>query len=107
MSSKIRKLTRGGSTTQSPICALWQSTLERLGTRYRRPYNMRPIYATLGMMSGARPAFLGTQLGHNLRVFFDVYAKCINTKDDREEIAKLDKSSQWSPNCPQAGRLPR
>jgi integrase len=68
---------------------------------------MRHTYATLGIMSGARPAFLSTQLGHSLRVFFDVYAKWINSKNDREEIAKVDQAIQLSPNCPQIGQLPR
>jgi integrase len=51
------------------------SRLKQLRIRYRRPYNMRHTYATIGLMSGARPAFLAGQLGHSLRVFFDVYAK--------------------------------
>ncbi|SNS59923.1 hypothetical protein SAMN06265795_10481 [Noviherbaspirillum humi] len=28
----------------------------RLGIRYRRPYNTRHTYATVGLMSGANPA---------------------------------------------------
>jgi integrase len=84
------------------VRSFWKVTLKQLGIRYRRPYNMRHTYATLGIMSGARPAFLATQLGHSLRVFFEVYAKWINSKDDREEIAKLDQAiAQLSPNCPQ------
>jgi integrase len=88
--------------TITDVRSFWKITLKRLGIRYRRPYNMRHTYATLGIMSGARPAFLATQLGHSLRVFFDVYAKWINSKDDREEIAKVDQAiAQLSPNCPQ------
>jgi hypothetical protein len=88
--------------TITDVRSFWKMTLKRLGIRYRRPYNMRHTYATLGVMSGARPAFLATQLGHSLRVFFEVYAKWINSKDDREEIAKLDQAiAQLSPNCPQ------
>jgi integrase len=88
--------------TITDVRSFWKITLKRLGIRYRRPYNMRHTYATLGIMSGARPAFLATQLGHSLRVFFDVYAKWINSKYDREEIAKVDQAiAQLSPNCPQ------
>jgi integrase len=92
--------------TITDVRSFWQITLKRLGIRYRRPYNMRHTYATLVVMSGARPAFLATQLGHSLRVFFDVYAKWINSKDDREEIAKLDLAIRLSPNCPQTGQTP-
>jgi integrase len=88
--------------TITDVRSFWKITLKQLGIRYRRPYNMRHTYATLGIMSGARPAFLANQLGHSLQVFFQVYAKWINSKDDREEIAKLDQAiAQLSPNCPQ------
>lgn len=88
--------------TITDVRSFWKITLKRLGIRYRRPYNMRHTYATLGIMSGARPAFLANQLGHSLQVFFQVYAKWINSKDDREEMAKLDHAiAQLPPNCPQ------
>jgi hypothetical protein len=50
---------------------------------------------------------LAKQLGHGLRVFFDVHAKWINSKKDREEIAKLDQAIQSPPNCPQTGQPAR
>lgn len=54
------------------------------------------------------PAFLAGQLGHSLRVFFDVYAKWINSKDDREEIAKLDEAIRPTvPELPQGGQQGR
>lgn len=83
------------------VRGFWKTTLRELGIRYRRPYNTRHTYATLGIMSGARPAFLAGQLGHSLQVFFQVYAKWINSKDDREEIAELDEAiAHLSPNSP-------
>jgi integrase len=94
--------------TITDVRSFWKITLKRLGIRYRRPYNMRHTYATLGIMSGARPAFLANQLGHSMQTFFRVYAKWINSKDDREEIAKLDLAiAQLSPNCPQPVDLGR
>jgi hypothetical protein len=40
-------------------------------------------------------------------VFFEVYAKWINSKNDREEIAKLDQAvAQLSPSCPQTENKP-
>lgn len=56
----------------------WVPALKALGIRYRRPYNTRHTYATLGLMAGARPAFMASQLGHGLDVFFKHYARWIN-----------------------------
>lgn len=64
---------------------------------------MRHTYATIGLMSGAKPAFLAAQLGHSLRVFFDVYAKWIGSRDDNLEMAKLnDAIGQKTQNKPKA-----
>lgn len=48
----------------------WAATLKKNGIRYRRPYNKRHTYATVGLMSGANPAFLAKQLGHSVEMFF-------------------------------------
>lgn len=91
--------------TITDVRSFWKNTLTRLGIRYRRPYNMRHTYATLGIMSGSRPAFLANQLGHSLQVFFQVYAKWINSKDDRAEITKLNEAIAQLPQfCPKAIR---
>lgn len=84
--------------------SFWAVTLKRLGIRYRRPYNTRHTYATIGLMSGAKPAFLAKQLGHSLRMFFDVYAKWISSVDDRLEMAKVDAAiKQRSHHIPVQG----
>lgn len=72
------------------VRSFWEITLKRLGIRYRRPYNMRHTYATIGLMSGAKPGFLANQLGHSLRMFFTVYAKWISSSDDDREMEKLE-----------------
>jgi integrase len=83
------------------VRSFWAITLKQLGIRYRRPYNMRHTYATVGLMSGAKPAFLAAQLGNSLRVFFDVYAKWISSRDDRAEMAKVNNAiAQKTPNKP-------
>ncbi|AMC34795.1 hypothetical protein VN23_09320 [Janthinobacterium sp. B9-8] len=74
----------------------WQITLKALGIRYRRPYNMRHTYATIGLMSGAKPGFLAKQLGHSQRMFFTVYAKWISSDDDDREMAKLEEEIKRS-----------
>ncbi|MES3022861.1 MAG: site-specific integrase [Pseudomonadota bacterium] len=76
--------------TITDVRGFWQITLKRVGIRYRRPYNMRHTYATVGLMSGAKPAFLAAQLGHSVRMFFDVYTKWISSRDDRLEMAKVN-----------------
>jgi len=76
--------------TVTDVRSFWEITLKQLGIRYRRPYNMRHTYATIGLMSGAKPAFLAKQLGHSLRMFFEVYAKWISSVDDHLEMAKVD-----------------
>jgi integrase len=76
----------------------WLTTLKRCGIRYRRPYNMRHTYATVGLMAGANPAFLAKQLGHSLEMFFNVYADWINGNDNDREMAKIEASlSRFSP----------
>lgn len=70
------------------VRSFWASALKKLGIRCRRPYNMRHTYATIGLMSGAKPAFLAKQLGHSLRMFFTVYAKWITSEDDDREMEK-------------------
>lgn len=80
----------------------WEITLKQLGIRYRRPYNMRHTFATIGLMSGAKPGFLAGQLGHSLRMFFDVYAKWISSSDDAREMEKMEAAiAQNSPEIPQ------
>ena len=77
---------------------LWVTTLKRTGLQYRRPYNMRHTYATVGLMAGANPGFLAKQLGHSLEVFFRVYADWINGSDNDREMAKIEASlNQISP----------
>jgi integrase len=68
----------------------WKPTLAKLGIRYRRPYNTRHTYATVGLMAGVNPAFLAKQLGHSLKMFFDVYADWIHGDQDDREMAKIE-----------------
>lgn len=74
------------------VRSFWEITLKRLGIRYRRPYNTRHTYATIGLMSGAKPGFLANQLGHSLRMFFTVYAKWITSSDDDREMEKMEQA---------------
>ncbi|MBF8177703.1 Arm DNA-binding domain-containing protein [Herminiimonas contaminans] len=68
----------------------WKPTLKFLGIRYRKPYNTRATYATIGLMSGARPAYMAAQLGHSLEVFYRDYADWIADQDDDREMDKIE-----------------
>lgn len=74
----------------------WKPTLKALGIRYRRPYNCRHTYATLGLMAGANPAFMARQLGHGLKVFFEDYADWINGDQNANELAKIEANLSGS-----------
>lgn len=76
----------------------WKPTLKALGIRYRRPYNTRATYATIGLMSGARPAYMAAQLGHSLEVFYRDYADWIADQDDDREMGKIE--AQIGPSIP-------
>lgn len=54
------------------------------------PYPWRHTYASIGLTSGAEPAWLAAQLGHSLQMFYNVYSTWINNEErDQRELAKL------------------
>lgn len=69
--------------------------LKRLGIRKRDANQCRHTYATVGLMAGAKPAYLSRQMGHkNSKMFHEVYAKWIDGADQGRERAKLEEA--WS-----------
>lgn len=68
----------------------WIPTLRRLGLRYRPPYNTRHTYATQLLMSGRKPAWSATQLGHDIKMFLTVYARWIPSDGDAAEMAAFE-----------------
>ena len=64
---------------------------EKTGIRHREgPYPWRHTYASIGLTSGAEPAWLAAQLGHSLQMFYTVYSKWIDTAErDQHELSKL------------------
>ena len=69
----------------------WKAALKAAGVRYRRAYNCRHTYASLGLKAHAKPAFLSAQLGHSLQMFYTAYAKWISEDDDAEELARIEQ----------------
>lgn len=72
------------------VRTFWERALKLAGVRYRKPYNMRHTYATIGLMGGAKPAFMAKQLGHSLQMFFNVYSKWISSDDDMREMDRIE-----------------
>lgn len=70
----------------------WTRLLKGLGIRYRRPYQCRHTYATAMLMAGMTPAFCAKQLGHDVKVFLDTYAKWMDGDANDRELAKLEES---------------
>jgi integrase len=67
----------------------WNASLARLGIRHRSAYQARHTFATLTIMAGANPAWVGRQMGHaSLRMTLDVYAKWIDRSDEGRERAR-------------------
>lgn len=68
----------------------WRPALRALSIRYRRPYNLRHTRATMLLMTGVNPALAARWLGHDLKMFFERYAKWIPGNRDRDELARAD-----------------
>lgn len=72
----------------------WGPTLDALVIRYRRPYNTRHTNATLGILAGARPAFMAQQLGHTLEVFYKHYQRWVEEAQSLVEVGKINRHLQ-------------
>jgi integrase len=81
----------------------WTPTLKRLGSRYRRPYNMRHSYATAMLMAGMAPGFCAKQLGHSVEQFHKTYARWLDGEQNDLEMARLEVS--LLEKAPSAGPL--
>lgn len=76
----------------------WRRILTTAKVRYRRPYNCRHTYASIGLSSGLQPGFLAKQLGHTLEVFYRTYADWIEDDRYEAECRKLDAIKPASDN---------
>lgn len=70
----------------------WTPLLKALGIRYRRPYQCRHTYATAMLHAKMNPAMCAKQLGHDVKVFFTIYAKWIEGEADDREMALLEST---------------
>jgi integrase len=72
----------------------WKKALAEAGVRYRRPYSCRHTYASLGLKAHAQPAFLASQLGHSLQMFYTTYAKWISEDDDIADLQRIEEYTE-------------
>lgn len=70
--------------------AYFARTLKALGIRYRRPYNMRHTFATMMLMAGNRPLWVADQMGHDVKVLIDRYARWIPDGHSAAEVSRLE-----------------
>lgn len=68
----------------NPLChrnirdRVWKPTLEKLGLKYRRPYESRHTAATLWLASGESPEWIARQMGHSTtKMLFEVYSRYV------------------------------
>ena len=47
---------------------------------------IRGATCSIGLTNGGQPAFLASQTGHSLQMFYSTYAKWIEGDDDRDAI---------------------
>lgn len=69
----------------------WRAALATEQIRYRRAYNCRHTYATLGLMAGVEPALLAQQLGHSVEIFHRNYARWLPRPEDEAEILRMER----------------
>lgn len=67
----------------------WTAALEAANVRFRRAYNTRHTYASIGLSAGADPQWLADQLGHDIRTFFSHYAAYRNKDINAAQQARI------------------
>jgi integrase len=77
----------------------WKPSLERCGIRYYRQYSTRSTCASAALMAGVNPGYMAKQLGHNVRIFFEAYAKWIDGDRDMAQAALLAASTAPIPQA--------
>lgn len=65
--------------------SFWKPTLKRTGIRYRRPYQLRHSNASMRLMSGQVLGYAASQMGHDVKIFAEVYARWISGERDVQE----------------------
>jgi integrase len=69
---------------------MFRTALKLLKMRARPAKNTRHTYATMLLMSGAKPSWAAAQMGHSLDMFLKRYAKWIPGADRGEELARVE-----------------
>lgn len=69
--------------------SFWKPTLKRTGIRYRRPYQLRHSNASMRLMAGQELGYAAAQMGHDVKIFAEVYARWIPSERDIQERSKM------------------
>jgi len=62
---------------------------KRLAIRHRSPYNVRHTAACVMLNAGMKPGYCAKILGHSLQVFFQVYARWIDSDENKVQASLL------------------
>ena len=68
----------------------WTPSINVLGIRYRRPYNMRHTYATAMLMADLNHSYCAKQMGHSVEMFQRKYTKWIDGPQNAVQMDKLE-----------------
>jgi len=78
----------------------WRSTLQRLNSRYREPYNARHSSVTWNLMIGKNPLWVAKQHGHSVQTMLLIYAAWIEGAQESDiEAIKVAMQAQTPPSC--------
>jgi integrase len=76
--------------SQYSIVYYWKPCLQRLGIRYRVPYQMRHSFACLMLEIGENPKWISDMLGHaDLQMLFKVYGNWYKPNEGQRAGSKL------------------
>jgi len=85
---------------------MFRAVLKLLKMRPRPAKNTRHTYATILLMSGAKPSWAAAQMGHSVDMFMKRYAKWIPGADRGAELAKVEAfTGQFTGQSGGKGRL--
>lgn len=85
-------LTSAQNPYQSPfrLAKPLVSVMQRLGIRYRSPYNARHTCACMMLEAEMAPGYCAKVLGHSLEMFFKIYADYIDKDQGERQRQKME-----------------
>jgi integrase len=75
--------------------ARWVYVVDKLGLRYRDPYNARHSFVSWCLMSGKNPLWCSKQFGHSVQVMFERYGTGIEGASEADIEATKQAGGGW------------